>query len=648
MRRLAVALMAVMLLTLIGLLSSPVRSRAAADTSQTTSTQAQKNGLALLNGTGGAICPISALTSTSNSGVFVGVGVEGTSSVTEAQTTDPNFPLEVDVSQGIDAGIKLQEGISDPPIAGTAMADALLGYTTSSVYDVKTVTQGDSIVNFAKDPTTFNPTLLKLLISSQQQSFSAGDASIGGSVSAFDLGERAGLGLEVGVAHDKNGNSEVISTFSGNVEADAALGLQGLSTSIDMSLIQDVVLGPSSALIGVKDTLDFDDNGSFGFEKALGGGDNSGGGASEGTTGGSAAENPEGKATDGAMGDGAAEFGLTAGSSGSGDAGELVGALAMEGLTSSQQTEVLNDLESEAAGATEGNLTGVASSAYDITTLMGSNGLVTYRRNHIDTDSSGIDVSAGAGLQFSLDFSSTDLSTTLVKSYQIASDGTVSNFGPCSSTIILPTVKKGSLPGIGATMQHWLSFHPADLSNPKPVANPPCAASAGPGCSGGFPGTYGPLTLYGDEFQLVEPASGSDCPIPFVASARIPEEESCRVGGMLIVLPHPVDEQAALVLAKSQLPPGNRVTQPPPPTNQIVGDVQCQTWSNQTLADLPSLADDGGAVQVSFISGLSGTSAIGSGLEGLLGLLPSGPANFDPNDIYAIGLSADGGQEALC
>jgi hypothetical protein len=117
---------------------------------------------------------------------------------------------------------------------------------------------------------------------------------------------------------------------------------------------------------------------------------------------------------------------------------------------------------------------------------------------------------------------------------------------------------------------------------------------------------------------------------------------------MLIVLPHPVDEQAALALAKTQLPPGNRVTQPPPPTNQIVGDVQCQMWSNQTLAGLASLADDGGAVQVSFISGLSGTAAIGTGLEDLLGLLPSGPANFDSNDIYAIGLSADGGQEDLC
>jgi hypothetical protein len=632
----------------MGLLSSPIGSSTAAGASEASPTQAQSDGLALLKGTGGAICPITALTSTSNAGAFLGVGAEGTSSVTEAQTTDADHPLEVSMSQGLDAGLKLQYGISNPPIAGTAMADALLGYTTSSIYDVKTVAEGNSLVAFAEDPAKANPTLLRLLFASKQQTFAAGDASIGGSVSAFDLGESAGLGIQIGVAHDASGDSELISTFSGNADADAALGLQGLSTSIDISLIQDVVLGPNSAVIGVKDTLDFDDNGSFGFEKSLGGDDDSEGGASEGSTGGGSAEGSESKATDGAMGDGAAEFGLTAGSSGSGDAGELVGALPMAGLASNQQAEALHDLEGEAVGAAEGNLAGVISSAYDITTLMGSNGLVAYRRNHIDTDSSGVDLSAGVGLQFSLDFGSTDESTTLVDSYQIASDGTVSSFGPCSSTIILPTVKKGSLPGIGATMQHWSAFHPADLSSAQPVANPPCAVSAGPRCVGGFPGTYGPLTLYGDEFQLVEPASGSDCPIPYVAEARLAEEKACRVGGIVVVLPHPVDEQAAVALAKSQLPPGNRVTQAPPPTDQIIGDVQCQTWSNHTLAGLPSLADDGGAVQVSFISGITGMSAIGSGLSALLGLLPSGPATYDPNDIYAIGVSADGGQESLC
>jgi len=611
------------LIVLAGTLTISVGSGATTAPSEPTAAQAATNGENLLETTGGALCPITALTSIDTSGAFAGVGVEGTSSVTEAETTNPHDPLQVTMSQGFNAGLKLGVGISDPPIAGSAMGDALLGYTTSAIYAVPTVTEANSLVAFAKNPFSSNLALLKLLKSSVQQTYSAGDASIGGSVSAFGLDASGDVGVEVGVAHDTSGNTELISTFKGNLEANAAVGLQGLRGSLNLSLVQDVVFGPHQGVIGVIDKMDFDDNGSVGLGKS-------------------------GSADVGAVGDGAAKFGLRVGAQGSGDADEEAGTLPFTSLAANLRAEVLSDLEGEAKAAAQANPVAVISNAYGIIRLMGSNGLVTVRRDHIDTDSSGLSVNVGLELDFALDFSTTDKSTTLVQAYQITSDGSVRNFAPCSSTIILPIVKKGSLPGIGATMQHWLASHPADLSSTKPVANPPCAASAGPNCFGGFPGVYGPLTLFGDEFQLVEPAANSDCPIPFSASARLPEEESCRVGGMLIVLPHPVDEQAAVVLAKSQLPAGNQVTQPPPPTDQITGDVQCQTWSNQTLANLPSLADDGGAVQVSFISGLSGTAAIGSELSGLLGLLPSGPATYDPNDIYAIGLSADGGQEGLC
>jgi hypothetical protein len=620
---------------LAGVLTIPVRSGATTAPSEPTSAQAATNGANFLETTGGALCPITALTSTGTSGVFLGIGGEGTSSVTEAETTDAQDPLQVTISQGHNAGLKLGLGISDPPIGG-AVGDALLGYTTYSIYAVPTVTEANSLVAFAKNPFSSNLALAKLLKSSVQQNYFAGDASIGGAASAFNLvGLNLGLGLEVGVGHDTDGNTELISTFTGNGQANATLGLVGASASIKMSLTQDVVFGPNEAVIGVIDKLDMDDNGSVNFGKS----------ASDGSE---SEPSDASNTSDGAMGDGAADFGLTVDSHASGYAGELAGTLPLSGLSGTVRTEVLNDLIGEAESLAQADPEGVISSAYDITKLMGSDGLVVYRRDKLDSDTSGVNVNVGIGLDFSLDFSSTDESTTLVQAFQIASDGRVSNFAPCSSTIILPVVKKGSLPGIGATMQNWLASHPADLSNAKPVANPPCAASAGPSCFGGFPGVYGPLTLFGDEFQLVEPASGSDCPIPFSASARLPEEESCRVGGMLIVLPHPVDEQAALVLAKSQLPKGNQVTQPPPPTDQIIGDVQCQTWSNQTLAGLPSLADDGGAVQVSFISGISGTAAIGSGLSALLGLIPSGPATYDPDDIYAIGLSADGGQEGFC
>jgi hypothetical protein len=622
-----------MLVVLTGVLPISVGSGASTAPAGPTAAQLATNGENFLETTGGALCPITALTSKGTSEVFAGVGVEGTSSVTEAETTDAQDPLQVTISQGRNVGLKLGLGILDPPIGG-AVGDALLGYTTSSIYAVPTVTEANSLVAFAKDPSSSSLALEKLENSSVQQNYFAGDASIGGAASAFNLaGLSAGLGLEVGVGHDTDGNTELISTLNGNGQANATLGLVGVSGSIKMSLIQDVVFGPKGAVIGVIDKADFDDNGSVNFGKS----------ASDGSDGESSDASDS---SEGAMGDGAADFGLNVDSHGSGDIGELAGTLPFSGLTGTMRTEVVNDLKDEADAV--GDPEDLISSASDIIRLMGADGLVVYRRDKVDTDTSGVNVNVGLELDFALDFSSTDMSTTLVQAFQVAADGLVSNFAPCSSTIILPIVKKGSLPGIGATMQHWLAAHPADLSNATPVMNPPCAASAGPSCFGGFPGVYGPLTLFGDEFQLVEPASGSACPIPFSASARLPEEESCRVGGMLIVLPHPVDEQAAVVLARSQLPKGNRVTQPPPPADQISGDVQCQTWSNQTLAGLPSLGDGGGAVQVSFISGLSGTSANGSGLRGLLGLIPSGPATYDPNDIYAIGLSADGDQENLC
>ena len=619
-------------------------SQAAASTSTTSTTVPQSSsgdsndpGVQLLGNTGGALCPISGITSTSTASAFLLVGGEHTSQVTEEATTAADNPFQVTVEQGTDVGIKLVSGLKEPPILASAMVTAEAGYSSKTIYAVPTASDAAEIVAFAENPTVeISTQTAKLLMGSVQQTYSAGDASIGGSLSAFSfLGGSAGLGGSVGVAHDNQSDyTEYLTTPSTNAEVNAQLGVAKLNLSVQAGATQDVVFGKDNSLTGVIDTFDLDGGVSAGLAKSL---------ATAGATG----TTDGAKESGGAVEDGTVDFGLRPGLPGTGDAIELVGALSLAGAGATYAPEVTSDLADEAGAAATGNFAGAGLAAFDILSLIGNHGFVIDRQDHIDSISSGIDVSAGLyGLGFSLDFGGTDESTTLVHAYHIDAQGRITPYRECSPVIHLPVVA-GQFPGIGATMGGWITAHPADPAHSNSPSNPPCPASAPPTCTGGFSLAYGPGNVYGDTFQWVEPSQGGDCPIPFVASALDAELASCRVAEMLVVLPHPVGESEARSLAATQMPKDATVTTPAPPIADLVNDIRCETWTSPSLGGLPTLGDEGGTVTVSYVSGLSGTASIGNALEGLLGLLPSG-GSYNPQEIYAIGLTTGNGDLHLC
>jgi len=304
------------------------------------------------------------------------------------------------------------------------------------------------------------------------------------------------------------------------------------------------------------------------------------------------------------------------------------------------RSRVLSDLADES----HGDLLAAA----DIVKLMGQEGLVTYRRNVLVTDESGVDVDVALGIDISLSFSSSDEQTTLLEADRVLPDGYVVPYDPCQSATVIHLPKiAGALPGLGATVAQWLSVHHPDLahSTNSDQPEPPCAANARPGCFGGFPEAYDP-SAGTDLYRYVDPSEGDTCLIPFVHSALSAEEQSCRIGAMLIVLPHPVDESAADVLAHSQLPKDTTVSQRPPPVSDETSDVQCQQWSSPTLGGLQSLGDSTGTVQVAYISGSAALQGLFQSL--LFGGGGSG-GTFDPDDIAGIALYApNAGRLTLC
>jgi hypothetical protein len=595
----------------------------------------------LLQQTGAEDCTVTALTSTGTRGAFVGLGAQSTSSITNAVTSDTAKPFEVTLSQGTDVGIKLAFGLKTPPIDGSAMADAMLGFSSTSIFDASTETEAERIVQIGKAPEKATASDIALLGRDAFSNYAAGDASIGGSVGAFSYGVTAGLGAQVGVARTAGGYTQLISTVSVAGDAKAVLGLAS-GVSLDLVLTQDVILGPSNKLVGVTDRVTFDDSGITGF------GDGTrlpGDESSTSGTPGQATRGPASPATGergGPLTEGTVDFGLQIGSPSTGESGEVVGTLSFDG--SSVSSRVLADLAKEALTPVDPVAAELA--AFDIVRAIGSDGLVTYRRYHLGANTTGVAIDVGVGIDIALKFAGTDTGTTLLRAYRIAADGTIAVWPPCQqpATIHVPSLQ-GALPGLGATMHDWSAGHVADAAAKSTSLNPPCAPGSPPSCAGGFAESYDSSGANGDLFQVVDPAEGSLCPIPFVASAEMAAQQSCRVASMLIVLPHPVDEAAAAVLARGQLPKDIQIAPPLTPSGQLNTNIQCQVWTSATLAQLPGLADPAGSVEVAY---LSGTAAIQSVFAVLLGG-NAGPGFYDPNDIVGIALYAPNeGRLSLC
>lgn len=608
----------------------------------------------LLDTSGAADCTVTALTSSSDVGAFVGLGGDQTSSVTTSVDTDPTNPFEVDLTQGSDEGVKLGLSLKDPPLGG-ALVDELFGHTAAETFDFPDESDARQVIQVGEDLNGANGAfgsplrgeVFAALASHAEQTYAAGDSSVGGSFSAFNaLGGSAGLGLEVGEAHDKNGYSQLITTVSAQGDIEVALDAS-LSHSVDVVLTQDVIVDPAGEPIGVTDRLDFDSDGQSGLDlhgskelplkeggsESGSGGEASGGGPpmgetpTEPTAGG--AEGSQGADEKGGpLSDAEVDFGLQLGSQGLGETGDTVGTLALAGMP--WGSRVLADLNGEANG-------NPLTSALDIVKLIGEHGLVTYRRDVFTTDESGFDVDVALGIDISLSFSSSDEQTTLLEADQILPGGRVVPYDPCqeAATIHLPTIA-GPLPGLGATEQQWATVHHADLANSTDTTQPepPCPPSGPAGCFGGFPEAYD-SSGGGDLYKYVDPAETDICPIPFVYSALDAEEQSCRIGAMLIELPHPVDEAAADVLAHSQLPKDTTVSQPPPPVSQETSNTQCQQWSSPTLGSLEGFGDSGGPVEVAYISGSAQLQGL---FQGLLSGGGSSSATFDPDDIAGIAL----------
>jgi hypothetical protein len=605
----------------------------------------------LLHNTGAENCTVTALTQTTTRGLFVGLGAQATSSITEAwmsyprpdpRSRTPWTPWEVTVTQGADVGVKLLVGIKKPPIEGSAMFDAMLGFSTAETYDTPSPEVANLIVQQAKDPSNLDPNALAAMTTYKTQTYIGGDSSIGLSFGAWGADVAVGLGTVVGEIHATTNYTQLISTVKANGDLQNILGLHA-DASLDLALTQDVLLDPSNNLVGVTDRVNFDDNGGA----TLGGSKELPTGHGSGQTGGSAGTAPE---AGNPIAEGTTEFALTLGSVTTGSAGEVVGTLPL--TDPSDRARVAADLYMEAGGAAGSGQGSAVAAAADIVVAIGTRGLVTYRRDHVASNSVGIATDVGVdGLDFSINFTGSSVSTNLVDAEQITAllPPRLITWQPCQqlTTIHLRTIKGDASPGLGATMHGWLGAHTPDTGVTTLVVDPPCPAGAPAGCSGGFPLYYDPgSSIYGDEFQVVGPAEGTGCPLPFLNGARAVEEQSCRVAAMLIVLPHAVDEAAAGVLARSQLPKDISVTAPPIPASQLTSNVQCQTWASPTLSGLPTLNDSGGAVQVAY---LSGPYAIQGLFDALLGLGGAPPNSFDPTNIVAIGLMVPNqGRLTLC
>ncbi|MEO8889726.1 MAG: hypothetical protein ABI429_10625, partial [Jatrophihabitantaceae bacterium] len=568
-------------------------------------------------------CTVTALTSTNKQGVFIGVGSQDTSSVTEAVTTDTATPWEVTLSQGTAVGVKVGVGASvgDPPIDGSAIGTALLGYAQSSTYDVATQTEADRIVMFGSDPRGHqDPATLALLASSQQWAYTGVDASIGGAAGAFGaISGSVGLGVEIGDAHSRDGYTQHLTSVTGDLAAEADLGLAA-GTGLHVALVQDVLIDPNGRVVGVTDKATTDDDSSIGVATP------------------DIALNKAG--TGGPVGEAAHTFALKAGGSGDGVVDETDGTVSFD--DPAVRARGIADLAKESAAFNDP--VQALSGALDLVRLIGSDGFVSVRRSVVDQSTTGVAVDVGLDVVISVDFTGSKVSTALLDAQVVGADGSLAPWGPCqqAATITLPTAS-GALPGIGATMADWLVTHIPDQVTRTYVVDDVCAPSAPPSCSGGFPIDFDPGGPRGDLFQLVDAVQGNNCPIPFVASARAQEEQNCRVGEMVILLPHAVSTAAADTLARSQLPPDVTVRSVPPLPAQVNGELSCQTWTSPTLAALTSLSDPSGNLVVGYFSHSVDLVSIWE----MFNFGPPGPP-YNPNDIVAIAISTGGGRLALC